>query len=168
MADGKLRRIDVWEMRCWFKHKRFLERVQARELKENVVRSKPASPESKQPTGTMSEIVRFIDLESDSEVAEVHRFRLPNNKLAASGKVDPKYLVVDGIEFRRYLGPYESKRDPCVLFPPYPFGGLRRVYGLFRRMCCCLLGPENDGKLAAIMTPALRWVLSSWDIPNSC
>jgi hypothetical protein len=151
--------MDVWELRCWFKHKRFLERVQTKELHEKVIKSRTAGPGSKQPLGTVTEMVRFIDPKSDTEVAEIHRFRLPTGELGASGKEDPEYIVVDGVQFRRFTGPFEAKRDPCVLFPSFPGGGLRKVYGFFRRLCCRLLGPEYDGRLAAVMTPALRIAL---------
>jgi hypothetical protein len=111
--------MDVWELRCWFKHKRFLERVQTRELHERVIKRKAAGPGSKQPAGTMTEMVRFIDPITNAEVAEIHRFRLPTGELGASGKEDPKYIVVDGVPFRRFPGPFEAKRDPCVLFPSF-------------------------------------------------
>ena len=159
--------MDIWELRCWFKHGGFLTRLQAGEIKERLIKTRPASPNYKQPSGTMSESVVYIDSYSNEQVAELHQFRLPNGSLSASRMPDPKNLVINGVKFRMFSGDDEIKRDPCNLFPEFAWGLLRRVYGSFRRICCRILGPERDGKIASKMTPILRKTLFFWDSSGS-
>lgn len=76
--------MDVWELRCWFRHERFLERLQAGELREEIIKSSEVKPGSPQPPGTLSQKVRYIDPASNAEVAEVHRYVLQDGALGAS------------------------------------------------------------------------------------
>ncbi len=94
--------MDVWEMRCWFKHGRFIERVQSGELKEIVRKSKLVKPASRQPKGTKSESVVYVEIATDSQVARIHRYVLPDGSIGASGEPDPKSLVVAGVSFGVY------------------------------------------------------------------
>lgn len=148
--------MDVWELRCWFRHERILERLQAGELTENVTGSSIVKQGSPQPPGTLSQEVRYIDKASNKEVAKIHRYVLPNGSLGAGEEPDPKYIFVGGVRYTLFDGSDHIKRDPCNLFPVWWNGWLRRKYGDFRKLCCRLLGPRLDGRLAFEMTPILK------------
>ena len=122
---------------------------------------------SGQPVGTMSEMVRIIEKQSNSEICEFHRFVLPDGSLGASKVPDPKYLIIDGVYFGRFTGTDPIKREPEYLFPHFPAAIPRKLYGAFRKLCCMILGPEEDGILAADMTPFLRSVFFFWDSRRS-
>jgi hypothetical protein len=55
----------------------------------------PAHSKSRQPPGTRSKIYRYFD--GMMLVMVLHCFELPSGKLGASGKMDPKLLLVDGV-----------------------------------------------------------------------
>lgn len=54
-----------------------------------------ASPNSKQVAGTRSKVYKYFD--GDAPVMVLHCFELPSGKLGASGKMDPKRLLVNGV-----------------------------------------------------------------------
>lgn len=82
-------------MRDRFNTDRIWERVQTGELIGVVEDERPALPIRGQPPGTTS-VLMHIYTPSAQKVAVVHFFRLPDGKVGASGKVDPKKLHVDG------------------------------------------------------------------------
>ena len=51
----------------------------------------PAAPRARMPVCTRSETLAYVD-SSLRAVAIVHQYRLPNGRLGASGKPDPKFL----------------------------------------------------------------------------
>ncbi len=113
---------------------------------------------SGQDSGTIIEILRIIDNATNLEVAEVNRFIKTDGTIGASGELDPAYIVVRGVAFRRFRGPDKFRREPELLLPAFRNGILRRAYGWFRKRCCLLLGPEKDGALAAKMFPILAFI----------
>jgi hypothetical protein len=56
-----------------------------------------AHPNSNQVPGTKSIIEVYYD--GEVSVAAVHFFLQPDGQLGASGKLDPQYLVVDGVRY---------------------------------------------------------------------
>jgi hypothetical protein len=84
--------------------------------------------------------------------------------LGASKQLDPKYLILDGVYFGRYSGTDAVKREPELLFPRV---AQRKVYGAFRKISCFLLGPQEDGLVAAYTTPVLRVFFFFWDTSRS-
>lgn len=56
-----------------------------------------ANSKSGQPPGTRSQLHQYFD--GVVPVMWLHRFVLPSGKLGASGKVDPKRLLVDGVYY---------------------------------------------------------------------
>jgi hypothetical protein len=88
----KLEFVDEQEIRRLFKESGYLERVNAGELTTKVTYDQKAHPDSKQPEGTRSQRVSYLD--GDTEVAVVHQFVEPGGALGASGKPDPKQVLV--------------------------------------------------------------------------
>ena len=149
--------MDRWELRCWFRHERVFERLQAGELRTEMIDSKPGGRMSGQPMGSVIEILRIIDNSTNDEVAEVNWFKRPDQTVGASGEMDPAYMIVKGVNLRRFKGgPDKFRREPELLFPGFFGGFLRKRYGDFRKACCTWLGPERDGALAAKMFPILK------------
>ncbi len=56
----------------------------------------PSSPRAKVPFCTRSQYLVYIN-SNGRKVAGVHQYRLPNGKLGASGRPDPKELFIHGI-----------------------------------------------------------------------
>jgi hypothetical protein len=85
-----------------------LPRIERGELWEMVVNSGVPRPEARQPAGTRSEVVDYFDTPEGRlrKVARIHRYKLPNGSIGASGKPDPKLVEHDG---RRYC---LAKRTP--------------------------------------------------------
>jgi hypothetical protein len=65
------------------------------QLESICIHDKPASSKSGQPPGTRSQMRKYFD--DGIPVMYLHCFVLPSGKLGASGKMDPKRLLVDGI-----------------------------------------------------------------------
>jgi hypothetical protein len=80
----------------------------AGEITSKVTRNKPASPQSGQPPGTMSQEVVYS--ENNLEVARVHQFVLPSGALGGSGFPDPKRIYEDGIAYH-LRSPAQSSRE---------------------------------------------------------
>ncbi|WP_423918777.1 hypothetical protein [Candidatus Poriferisodalis sp.] len=71
-----------------------LPRAERGELQELVLSSAQAGPASRQPPGTVSELVGYC--EAGLRVAVAHRFVTPDGEVAASGRPDPKEVRMDG------------------------------------------------------------------------
>jgi hypothetical protein len=154
----EVRRVDDWELRCRFNHGRYPERLQAGEFTEQRYPIGTPDPSVGLPVGSVSEDVYYYDAKTNNEVLRYHQYTLPDGSIGASGKRDPKRIRIGDVWFRQKRGPDDSARDPCLLFPKR--GYWRLLYGTFRRLCCFVLGPEIDSRLADLLTPFLRHVLT--------
>lgn len=65
------------------------------ELTRECIYDRPASRKSGQPPGTRSKLYKYFD--QGLAVMYLHCFELPSGELGASGKMDPKRLLVDGV-----------------------------------------------------------------------
>jgi hypothetical protein len=90
--------VDEETLRRMFNEGRYYERALAGEFRVNVVYDSPAGAASRQPKGTKSQILEYWD-KYGRRIATMHQFRLPSGLLGASGRPDPKSLVVDGVEY---------------------------------------------------------------------
>lgn len=66
------------------------------EFQQRIIRSRPAQAKLGFPPGTLSQIVAYQD-SGGHTIAKVHQYLKPDGSLAASGKPDPKTLLVGGI-----------------------------------------------------------------------
>jgi hypothetical protein len=62
---------------------------------ENLPRERP-DDEAKWPIGTESQYLFYYD-QNDQWVVGMHRYLRPNGSIGASGKAEPKRILVDGI-----------------------------------------------------------------------
>jgi hypothetical protein len=93
------KRISQQEMRHLFNGRCFWERLRSGELIAQVESENHPSPmESGQPLCTWSQMIAYFDVTNQEvEVARVHQYRRPDGSIGASGRPDPKRLLVDGI-----------------------------------------------------------------------
>ena len=66
-------------------------------LRRQAIYRSLASPKSNQLPGTMSVLYKYWD--GDIPVMVLHCFLQSDGRLGASGKMDPKRLLVDGISY---------------------------------------------------------------------
>ena len=90
VAPAELRRL-FETFGLWDKYQRGL-------LTEQVKRSRHVADRTHHCFCTFSEVVRLF--EGDQKVAVVHRYRLADGSLAASGKLDPKMIRIGCTIFR--------------------------------------------------------------------
>jgi hypothetical protein len=82
-----------------FNEERFVERSERGEIKAVVVHSGMPSPDVGLPHGSVSQLISYRDL-NDLELARAHRYLLPDGRIGASGKPDPKRILKDGKLYR--------------------------------------------------------------------
>lgn len=93
MSPRPARQVTEEELRHIFNEGRYYERVLAGELRTEVESIHAADPRSGEPDGTFSEMVWYFD--GPERVALVHQYRRPDLSLGASGRPDPKRLLLD-------------------------------------------------------------------------
>jgi hypothetical protein len=86
-------------MRRIFNEERFVERAERGEIKTVVVHSGVPSSEVGLPVGSKSELISYRDL-NNLELSRAHQYVLPDGRLGASGKPDPKRIFKDGKLYR--------------------------------------------------------------------
>jgi hypothetical protein len=88
------RRVSEWEVRKVFNDLGLAEKVVAGELNEWIERDVPSRPELGLPPGTRTRTAWYLDSQLQ-KVAFVHYYLLPDGSIGASGKVDPKRIILD-------------------------------------------------------------------------
>ncbi|MBI3696075.1 MAG: hypothetical protein HY238_14690 [Acidobacteria bacterium] len=92
-----IRPVPEQELRRMFNQGQYYERTQTGELWEDPMADAHPSPErSHEPVCTHSQIIAYRD-GSGKKVAVVHQYLRRDGKLGASGKPDPKWLLVDDV-----------------------------------------------------------------------
>lgn len=82
------------ELRERFNAGRYYERAVANELLATIESERPARPEANQPAGTLSQMVWYYD-GTGQRVALVHQYLRRDGSLGASGRPDPKRLLLE-------------------------------------------------------------------------
>ncbi|MCY3986515.1 MAG: hypothetical protein OXF23_05700 [Candidatus Dadabacteria bacterium] len=59
----------------------------------------PSSNKASEPYCTRSQFVKYVDKYSLKEIAWAHRYLRPDFTIGASGKPDPKMVLLDGITY---------------------------------------------------------------------
>jgi hypothetical protein len=86
--------VDERQLRRLFNGTNYLERVQAGTLAIRMLRDgHPSAPKSREPFCTRSQYIAYLN-EDNREVARVHQYLRPNGVLGASGRPDPKRVLV--------------------------------------------------------------------------
>lgn len=91
------KRVTPQELRKLFNGGCFWERVCSGELHAQVeTESHPSPLKSGQPLCTRSQMVAYFNA-NKQEVARVHQYKRPDGSIGASGRPDPKRVLVDGV-----------------------------------------------------------------------
>lgn len=78
-----------------FNEERFVERAAMGHMKAVVVYSGTPSPDVGLPEGSVSQLISYRD-PKDLELPRAHQYVLPDGRVGASGKPDPKRILKDG------------------------------------------------------------------------
>jgi hypothetical protein len=85
--------VTQWCLRYFFNPPRFQVPYLQRVTQRVLTYDEPAPLESDQPPGTLSQIFEFYDA-SSTFLGEFHQYRRPDGSIGASGRIDPKQLLV--------------------------------------------------------------------------
>ena len=100
MDDIPRRRVSADELRALYNNGGFEEGLRTGRYTAAVRRSgHPSPPAAGEPFCTQSQILEGYDTATGARVALVHRYLRPDGTLGASGRPDPKAVVVDGVLF---------------------------------------------------------------------
>lgn len=69
------------------------------------------NPEVGLPAGSQSQLISYQDM-NGLEVARAHQYTLPDGSIGASGKPDPKRVLLDGKLYRIEKNPTKVVTDP--------------------------------------------------------
>ena len=98
MPKPQLKIVKPDELRKLFNDGGYAHRVKAGEFTTKVIRQAPPGPKirAKEPPGTMSQIIAYIDA-GGKVIAIVHQYLRPDGGLGGSGRPDPKRLLLNGV-----------------------------------------------------------------------
>jgi hypothetical protein len=103
MADelpSQIVRVSAEELRKLF-NEHFLESITAGEFSETVMETRhPSLTAANEPYCTESQMVSYRDPKTSQEIARAHRYLRPDAKIGASGKPDPKSVLINGVWHR--------------------------------------------------------------------
>lgn len=88
-----VRRVSEEEIREVFNAGRYEERLASNDLFQAVESSNPAKAPFL-PVGSRTEMVWYFDSKTLKRVALVHQYVLPDGTIGASGKPDPKRIIL--------------------------------------------------------------------------
>ena len=99
-SDRAIIYLPAYKLRELFNKSQYLELIQQNKLVKEVIRSRllqeSALAERALPPGTKSEIIIYHNPANKELYAKVHQYVLPDGTLGASGKPDPKAILLDG------------------------------------------------------------------------
>jgi hypothetical protein len=108
MANYPSRPISAPELRLIFNESRFEEKLKTGELSQKILKEgHPSPPQAHEPTCTRSQIIAYCDT-NDNRIALVHQYLRPDGTIGASGRPDPKTILIDG-ELRFVVDPSKAK-----------------------------------------------------------
>jgi hypothetical protein len=97
MDKPPIRRAPSWKLQRMFNKGRYWERAQEGEFQQVLMAEGKSSP-THEPPGTRSQLISYRDA-NGNEVARVHQYLRPDGTIGASGRPDPKRLMVNGIVY---------------------------------------------------------------------
>jgi hypothetical protein len=114
MANYRFLRVNEEKLQRIFNENEYWERAQGGEFSEEVIDDAPAARKYRFPAGTRDQTVWYHETTGHGRrVAVVHQFRKRDGTLAASGRPDPKWVLVGNTI---YAGPDRwgiAENDPA-------------------------------------------------------
>lgn len=109
---GDIEWVSADIIRRAFNDGQFWERVLMGEATETVFKERHLSTHEREPFCTLSQIVVYWDA-GDSPIAIVHQYKRPDGSLGASGRPDPKRIVLGQriLATRASTAPIETDDD---------------------------------------------------------
>lgn len=100
------------ELRRMFEDERIIAREAAGELTFHIKHSRiPDPPPDFEPPGIESQEVYWRD-KTGEKIATAHRYLRPDKTIGASGKEDPKILLIDGVIYKTGTFFVKAKSKP--------------------------------------------------------
>ena len=91
-------KVSKWRLREIWNNPHFQAKVLKRCTERVLVKEGLAPPEAQQQKGSLSQVYDLFDNIAGELLRTFHRYKNPDGSLGASGKDDPMFLLVDGIE----------------------------------------------------------------------
>ncbi|MCW5969848.1 MAG: hypothetical protein KIT57_15175 [Blastocatellales bacterium] len=100
MGNFTYRDVPPWKIQKLFNQGRYWEQVKNGQLHEKVLKdAHPSRPKAREPYCTRSQIIAYLDGRGN-RIAVVHQYLRKDGTIGASGKPDPKSLLVEGVLYR--------------------------------------------------------------------
>ncbi len=97
MTEPPIRRVSARVLRQIFNEGQCWEQIQQGLLQPILRADKhPSSPRASEPICTRSQYIIYVNTDGQ-KVAEVHQYLRADGSIGASGRPDPKLLMVDGV-----------------------------------------------------------------------
>ncbi len=97
MSEPPIKRVNAEVLRKLFNDSGYLEQYQNGQLQSTLRKSKhPSAPRAKEPFCTQSQYITYVNKDGD-KVAGAHQYLRPDGSLGASGRPDPKEVLIDGV-----------------------------------------------------------------------
>jgi hypothetical protein len=112
-----MKRIQTTEMQKMFNDGGYWDKTKSGELTTVTLEDRhPSLTVANEPFCTRSQMVSYRDA-SDNEVARVHQYLRTDGTIGASGRPDPKRLLVNGTLFRLLKKPKDSESGGQAVSP---------------------------------------------------
>jgi hypothetical protein len=96
--------VSVAKLQELFNAADFDKLIAAGQVYIDVLKSHDAPAKANQPAGTLSQMIAYRERKSGDQLASAHRYLRPDGTLGASGKPDPKSLMVNGVLHTAWWG----------------------------------------------------------------
>ncbi len=91
-------KVTKWELRKIWNDPEFQAILLKRCTQRVMVSERLAPPDAKQRPGALSQVYDLMDHRAGVLLGTFHRYRNPDGTIGASGKEDPIFLLVNGVE----------------------------------------------------------------------
>ena len=91
-------KVSKWRLREIWNDPQFQAKALRRCTERVMVTERLAPPEAQQENGALSQVYDLFDNAAGELLGTFHRYRNPDGSVGASGKDDPIFLLVNGVE----------------------------------------------------------------------
>ena len=112
MDNPQVQLLSVHELRAKFNASHVMERIRSGVYTEIIRSNKhPSRTAAREPFCTQSQIIHVVDAQG-RRVASLHRYLRADGSLGASGRPDPKALLVGGVMYQAIHHQGEGVHNP--------------------------------------------------------